>query len=78
MKITLFRRWLTEPSFSLKLFIGGLLPFFSGITLTFLAKFYWPPLLDLAWVLIIVGILIALPGYIGIWRWRWIQFKNDK
>lgn len=75
--LSIIQRWLTEPKFSLKLFITGLLPFFIGVILIFIAKIYLPLLLIYGWVLMILGIIIALPGYIGIWRWRWIQFKNN-
>ncbi len=77
MKLTIINRWLTEPKFSLKLFIAGLLPFFVGVIVSFIAKIYFPQLLIYGWILIISGIIIALPGYIGIWRWRWVQFKNN-
>ncbi len=76
MKLSWFHRWLNQPKFSLKLFIIGLLPFFSGVVLSFIARIYAPSLLIYGWILIIFGVVIALPGYIGIWRWRWIQFKS--
>jgi hypothetical protein len=52
-------------------------PFFSGVAIAFLTQQKVLQQMDLAWGLIIIGIVIALPGYIGIWRWRWIKFKNN-
>jgi len=53
------------------------LPFFAGIAIAFLSQQKAIEQMDLALGLIILGVVIALPGYIGIWRWRWIKFKND-
>jgi len=59
------------------LFVSGLLPFFAGVAIAFLSQQGSLQQMDLAWALMIIGVAIALPGYIGIWRWRWIKFKND-
>ena len=75
--MSFIQRWLNQPKFSLKLFIIGLAPFFLGVLIVFLNQSGVLQQPRLGWILIGTGIAIALPGYIGIWRWRWIKFKND-
>ncbi|PIP80211.1 MAG: hypothetical protein COW84_06465 [Gammaproteobacteria bacterium CG22_combo_CG10-13_8_21_14_all_40_8] len=72
------KKWLTEPRFSLKIFIVGLVVFFIGVSVIFISLNGLASVNTMGWILLSLGILIALPGYIGIWRWRWISFKNDK
>jgi len=72
------RKWLNEPTFSQYLFIVGLIPFFAGFLILYLIDD-----VDSLWALIgrvflYGGIVISLPGYIGIWRWRWLQFNNNQ
>lgn len=75
--MNIYQQWLNDPKFSLKLFIAGLVPFFLGVLIAFLEQWGLWQQPRLAWGLMIIGVIIALPGYIGIWRWRWIKFKND-
>ncbi len=70
--------WLQDPKFSLKVFVTGLIVFFVGVALIFIGQLNSQLLLTAGWSVLVTGVFIALPGYIGIWRWRWIQFKNDK
>jgi hypothetical protein len=68
--------WLNDPAFSFRVFVLGILPFALGA----LPLWLWPAMpvwaRNLCWGLIGLGLLIALPGYIGIWRWRWKTFRE--
>lgn len=75
--MNIYKHWLNNPKFSLKLFVAGLVPFFLGVLIAFLAQWGLWQQPTLGWALIIIGVVVALPGYIGIWRWRWLKFKND-
>ncbi len=71
-----WQRWKEEPKFAFRLFLLGTTIFFAGV----LPLWLWAPEAKgwrlALWSLMIGGLLVALVGYIGIWRWRWREFLD--
>ncbi len=63
-----------------RLAIGTSISAFSILLLMFVSHWEIQWLFNLLVVITAIGVLYAIPGYIGIWVWRMrdVLFRNDK